>query len=74
MIDKYSLIELKDTVITQGLERYLDKEISVKKGDYTTDDIQIIIDNILYYRMQNSKTINNFETFGIGSWMLSICL
>ena len=66
----YSLIELKDIFITQGLESLIGKEFAISKKSYSKESVQLIINYILNYIKTENKQIKNLETFGCGSWMI----
>ena len=73
-MSNYSLIELNDIVVTQGLNDYLGKEISVLRGDYNLEDINLVLEIILDYVKLNDSKLKNGETIGIGSWMIKFSI
>lgn len=66
----YSLIELDELYITQGLDKIVDKEFAVLKGSYLKEDLYLIIDDIYFYLEESKRTIKNQETYGCGSWLI----
>lgn len=66
----YSLIEIDNLIISQGLKGKIDKEFSIIKKDYQIEDVRLVIDHILEFLTLTKSQINNLETFGCGSWML----
>jgi hypothetical protein len=68
-MSKYTLIELKDVIVTHGVNKILGKEFSIKKGNYSNEDVALVIDYVLNYVETSGATIKNRQTFGCGSWM-----
>lgn len=66
----YSLIELKELIITQGIKDSLGKEFCINKGDYSQQDIELIINYIISYIETENVKIKDGETIGLGSWMV----
>ncbi len=70
MITPYSLIELNEVFITQGLTHIVGREFSIRKKNYPKEDIKLLVDYIVGYIEEEKKQIRNLETFGCGSWMI----
>ncbi len=66
----YSIIELEQILVTNGIDQFIDKEISVNKGDYSINDVKLVIDHILDYIVTEKRELKHLETFGCGSWMI----
>ncbi|WP_299363360.1 DUF4261 domain-containing protein [Winogradskyella sp.] len=67
---KYSIIEIKDFFVSQGLDKIFTKEFIVNKGDYTEEDVKFVLDYIIEYFVDSNSQIKNGQTFGFGSWLL----
>ncbi|WP_299884231.1 hypothetical protein [uncultured Lacinutrix sp.] len=70
MMIEYSIIELKDSFVTLGLNDTTGKEFLINKGNYSNDDIKQVIDYILAYIKSSDIKINNKETISCGSWLI----
>lgn len=68
-MEKYTLIELENIIVTQGLSTSIGKEFSINKNSYQLNDIKLLINFILDYLENEDKTIKDLETFGYGSWI-----
>lgn len=66
----YSLVELEDLLITQGVCDLIGKEFAVKKGNYPKKNIISLVDYILNYLETENKIIKDSETFGYGCWII----
>ena len=69
-MNNYTILELKDTFVTQGLDTVFKREFLLKKKKYSKDKIKIIVDYILKYLNESGNEIKDQETFGCGSWLI----
>ena len=71
---EYSILELDEIFVTQGLNTLVTKEFLVNKGNYSINDVRLIIDYIITHLNDSNRVINNNETFSCGSWLIQFII
>ncbi|MDJ1467029.1 hypothetical protein [Xanthocytophaga flava] len=66
----YTLLELGEVIITQGINPLIGREFSIRNNGPSKEDIRLLVDYILTYILEEGKQIRDQETFGCGSWMI----
>ncbi|MBX3257335.1 MAG: hypothetical protein KF862_24635 [Chitinophagaceae bacterium] len=66
----YSLIELHDIFVTNGLKNLLGREFAINKMGYSGEDVKVVTDRVVLYFEAEGRELQSLQTFGCGSWML----